>query len=190
MARVLLFLVSCVFTQNVVFGRLLGACELGENRRIAVAAALGGFTALVMTVASALGWAACELLLKPFGLMYLDLLALVGIILLVSFGAKLAAEKCFPQLAEGMGESLGMIAANCAVLGIALLNLEAGYGLGMSVLHGLFGGLGFTLAIVLMAGVQDRIEFSHVPESLKGLPISLISASLIALAFMGFMGMA
>ena len=114
------------------------------------------------------------------------MLVIIGLALL----ARLLVKRIRPELGEALEDSFLLMAANCVVLGIAILNFENGYGLGYALLHGLFGGLGYLLAIVLMAGVQERIEFSRVPESMKGLPITLVSASLMALAFLGFMGMA
>ena len=186
--RVLLFIVSCVFTQNVVFTRLLGVCAPAEDRRVATAAGYGVVVALAMTLTAAGAWLVRSLALVPMHAEYLQLTALALVALIAAF----IVEKCVvalkPALAGALEGNLPGIAANCAVLGIALVNLEAGCDLGRAVLNGLLGGLGFLVAIVLMAGVQDRLETSRVPESMKGLPITLVSASLIALAFMGFLG--
>ena len=187
--NILLFVVSCLFTQNVVFVRLLGACDLGENRRVEVAAGYGLAMTMVMTLASALTWMVEKWALMPLGAEYLRIPAFVLVILLVSLLAARLAVKLLPVLAESLNDSFPHLAANCAVLGIAILNLEAGYGLSMALLSGFLGGLGFLIAIVLMSGVQERLEFSKVPEALKGIPIALISASLIALAFSGFAGL-
>lgn len=189
-SNIILFVVSCLFTQNVVFVRLLGACELGENRRVETAAGYGLAMTLAMTLSSALTWMVERWALAPMGVEYLRLPAYVLVILLVSLLAVRIASKLVPNLAEALSASFPHLAANCAVLGVAILNLEAGCGLGIALLSGFLGGLGFLIAIALMAGVQERLEFSKVPEALKGVPIALVSASLIALAFSGFAGLA
>ena len=189
-SRVLLFIVSCVFTQNVVFTRLLIGRGLAENRRVGVAAGLGLAVTLVMTLASLCGWVVYNCLLVPMHAEYLKIIALVAVVLLAAWVVELLLAKVCPALAGALGEGFTAAAVSCAVLGIAIINIDQGYGLGYAVLGGLFGGLGYLLALVLMAGVQDRLETSRIPRCLKGLPISLISASLIALAFMGFAGLA
>ena len=188
-ARILLFIVSCVFAQNVVFVRLLGCCEITEDRRVETAVGYGAAVAVVMTLAAAGSWMVLRWVLEPLNAGYLDLTACVLMALIAAWIVERAVSALFPKLAEGLDGCLLGIAANCAVLGIALINLEADCGLGTATLNGLFGGLSFLVAVVLMAGVQERLETSRVPESLRGLPITLISASLIALAFMGFLGL-
>ena len=189
-SRALLFMVSCVFAQNVVFTRLLGCEALGEGRdRLGTAVGLGLVVTAVMALTSLLGWMAWQWVLVPLGAEYLLLLVLVLIIAALAALAGATLGRVKPAIQESLGDVLPLIAANCAVLGVAILNIESGYGLGDAFLSGLFGGLGFLLAMVLMAGVQERISTSKVPEAMKGLPISLVSASLIALAFMGFIGL-
>ena len=191
MTRTLLFLVSCVFTQNVIFVRLMGANALfDEDRRIETALGLGLVTAVIMALASAGCWALEKFALAPMKAEYLRVLAYVVVSLIATLLVGLCLKTAFPRLNEAMNDAGMLIAANCAALGAALINVEAGYGIADAVLHGLFGGLGFLVAITLMAGVQERIRYSRIPEPMKGLPITLISASLMALAFMGFMGIA
>ena len=191
MTRTLLFLVSCVFTQNFVFARLLGASALfDEDRRIEAALGLGLVTTVIMALASAGCWALDSLVLAPMRAEYLRVLCYVAVSLAATLLVGLCLKKLFPALSDALNDTGMYIAVNSAALGAALLNVGAGYGIGQAVLHGLFGGLGFLVAITLMAGVHERIRYSRIPEPMKGLPISLISASLIALAFMGFMGIA
>lgn len=188
-SNILLFAASCLFAQNVVFVRLLGACALGEDRRVETAAGYGLAMTVAMTLSSALAWMAESWLLAPLNAQFLRLPACVAVVLLSSWIVARLAARLIPGLADALSESLAPLAANCALLGVAILNLEAGCGLGMALANGLLGGLGFLIAVVLMAGVQERLEFSKVPEALKGVPIALISASLIALAFGGFVGL-
>ena len=189
-SRILMFMVSCVFTENVIFARLLGDEALGEEHRLGVAAGYGLATAAAMAIASALAWLLDTLVLAPLGATHLQLMAYVAAVILASLLVGALAAKAFPALKGALGDGAAAIAANCAVLGIALVNAQEGYGFTDAVLNGLFGGLGFALALVLMAGVRERLEFSKIPEPMKGLPISLVAASLAALAFMGFAGMA
>ena len=191
MTRTLLFLVSCVFTQNFVFAKLLGSSALfDEDRRVGTAVGLGLVTAVIMTLASAGCWALEKYALVPMKAEYLRVLAYEVFSLIAALLVGLCLKAAFPKLNDALNEAGMMIAVNCAALGVALMNTDAGYGIADAALHGLFGGLGFLVAITLMAGVQERIRYSRIPEPMKGLPITLVSASLMALAFMGFMGIA
>jgi len=191
MTRTLLFLVSCVFTQNFVFARLMGASALfNEDRRVETALGLGLVTAAIMAVASALCWALDRFALVPMHAEYLRVLGYVVASIVATLLAGVCLKAIFPALNEALNEVGAYVAVNCAALGAALINADMGYGVADAVLHGLFGGLGFAVAITLMAGVQERIKYSHIPEAMKGLPITLVSAGLMALAFMGFMGIA
>lgn len=191
MTRTLLFLVSCVFTQNFVFARLLGSSALfDEDRRVGTAVGLGLVTAVIMALASAGCWALEKYALVPMKAEYLRVLAYVVVSLIAALLVGLCLKAAFPKLNDALNEAGMMIAVNCAALGVALMNTDAGCGIADAALHGLFGGLGFLVAITLMAGVQERIRYSRIPEPMKGLPITLVSASLMALAFMGFMGIA
>lgn len=191
MTRTFLFLVSCVFTQNFVFALLLGTSALfDEDRRVETALGLGLVTAVIMAIASALCWVLDRYVLVPMHAEYLRVLCDVVVSVAVTLAAGLCLKAAFPALNEALNEVGVYIAVNCAALGAALINAEAGLGAAEAVMHGLFGGLGFMLAITLMAGIQERIRYSHIPEPMKGLPITLVSAGLMALAFMGFMGIA
>lgn len=191
MTRTLMFLVSCVFTQNFVFARLLGSSALfDEDRRVETAIGLGLVTAVIMALASAGCWALDRLLLVPMHAEYLRVLGYVVVGIVAAWLVGLCLKAAFPALNEALNDAGMYVALNAAALGAALMNAEAGYGIGQAALHGLFGGLGFLAAITLMAGIQERIRYSKIPEPMKGLPITLVSASLMALAFMGFMGIA
>ena len=191
MTRTLLFLVSCVFTQNFVFVKLFGASALlNEDRRIETALWLGLATTVIMTLASAGCWALETLVLTPMKAEYLRVLAYMAVCVVAAWIVGLCLKKAFPQLDAAFNEAGMFVAANCAALGAALISAEAVSTLPDALLRGVFGGLGFLVAITLMAGVHERIRYSKIPEPMKGLPITLISASLMALAFMGFMGIA
>lgn len=189
--RVIVFILGCVFTENIVFARLLGVYEtLEKSDKVCTSALLGLVTAVVTMVSALCAWLVCNLLLVPLHQEFLALLVDVVIAALVVWGAGLIVQKFLPAVNEALGDSLPKLALNCAVVGLTLISVEASASVGEAAMRGCFGGLGFLLAMVLMVGVKERIEFSDVPESFKGLPITLISAGLIALAFMGFMGIA
>lgn len=182
--RILLFMVGCVFTHNLVFVRMVGADAAREDRGIETSAIFGLIVACVMTCAAALCWVEDRLLLTALHAEFLRLPLFALTIGLLVVMAQTACEKRFPEATQ----TAGMLTACCAILGAALLNLKADFA--TALMSGLFGGLGFMLAVVLMAGVRERIRFSHMPECMKGFPIAVVSAGLMALAFMGFMGIA
>ena len=188
---ILLFMVSCVLTNNFIFSRFLGCCPfLGVSKKVDTAASMGVAVTLVMTLASFITWCIYHLILVPLDVTYLQTCTFILVIAALVQVIEMFLKKTSPGLYKALGIYLPLITTNCAVLGVAVLNITAEYNLGYAVLNGFFGGLGFLLAIVLMAGVRERLETSKIPEALKGFPISLITASLMAVAFMGFGGLA
>ncbi|MBR2571843.1 MAG: electron transport complex subunit RsxA [Clostridia bacterium] len=189
--RILLFMVSCVLTHNFIFSRFLGCCPfLGVSRKVETAASMGVAVTFVMALASLFTWLVNHLILIPFDLEYLQTISFILVIAALVQFVEMFLKKSSPSLYSALGIYLPLITTNCAVLGVAVLNVNENYNLGYSVLNGVFGALGFMLAIVLMAGVRERLETSKIPEPLKGFPITLICASLMAIAFMGFAGLA
>ena len=189
--RILLFMVSCVLTHNFIFSRFLGCCPfLGVSRKIETAASMGLAVTFVMGLASLFTWIVHHWILAPLNIEYLQTGAFILVIAALVQLVEMFMKKTSPALYRALGIYLPLITTNCAVLGVAVLNIDEGYGLGYAVLNGVFGALGFMLAIVCMAGVTERLETSKIPEPLKGFPITLISASLMAIAFMGFAGLA
>ena len=183
-------LISSIFVNNIVFMRFLGCCPfLGVSSRVETAKGMGLAVVFVITMSSVMTWLAFEWLLVPLHLEYLYTLAFILIIAgLVQF-VEMFLKKSMPALYSALGIYLPLITTNCAVLGVATLNVKEGYNLLFSVLNGTFSALGFLLAIVLMAGVRERLESSKIPECMKGFPISLVTAGLMAIAFMGFNGL-
>ena len=189
--RILLFMVSCVLTHNFIFSRFLGCCPfLGVSRKIETAACMGLAVTFVMGLASLFTWMVHHWILVPLNIQYLQTGAFILVIAALVQLVEMFLKKSSPGLYKALGIYLPLITTNCAVLGVAVLNIDEGYGLGYAILNGVFGALGFLLAIVCMAGVQERLETSKIPEPLRGFPITLISASLMAMAFMGFAGLA
>ena len=191
MTKILLFMVSCILTNNFIFSRFLGCCPfLGVSRKVETAASMGLAVTFVMGIASFVTWFVYNLILVPLNIEYLQTGAFILVIASLVQVVEMFIKKVSQPLYRALGIYLPLITTNCAVLGVAVLNVNEGYGLGYSVMNGVFGALGFTLAIVPMAGVTERLETSKIPQALKGFPITLISASLMAIAFLGFGGLA
>jgi electron transport complex protein RnfA len=188
--NILLFMIGCVFTHNIVFDRLLGVGDAGKDRRVEVAAVYGLAVCAVMTLTAVCAWVVDSLLLTPMKLDFLRVPTFTLIAILISLLGQVCLGKAKPAWLEQLEGCALPVAANVAVLGVALMNAEAGYSFAYALLNGLCSGVGFLLAVVLMAGVREKLEFSRIPAPFKGMPITLISAGLIALAFIGFKGMA
>lgn len=183
-------LIMGLFTNNFVLVKFLGICPfLGVSKKTETAFGMGMAVTFVMTIASLLTWLANEYILKLLQIEYLQTILFILIIATIVQLVEMFLQKMVPALYAALGIYLPLITTNCAVLGVALLNITNGYGLISSVFYGFFSALGFTLAIVLFAGVRERLALSDIPAFLQGFPISLISAGLIAMAFLGFSGM-
>jgi len=188
--RILLFMVSCVLTNNFIFSRFLGCCPfLGVSSKVETAFGMGIAVTFVMGLASLFTYLVYHWILVPLNIAYLDTISFILVIASLVQVVEMFLKKSSPSLYAALGIYLPLITTNCAVLGAALLNITEQYNLLYSVLNGVFGALGFLLAIVLMAGVRERLETSDIPEVLKGFPISLITAGLMSIAFMGFSGL-
>ncbi|MDO4547867.1 MAG: electron transport complex subunit RsxA [Clostridia bacterium] len=191
MVKILLFMVSCVLTNNFIFSRFLGCCPfLGVSNKVETAAGMGLAVTFVMALASLFTYAVYHWLLVPFNITYLDTISFILVIAALVQFVEMFLKKSAPGLYNALGIYLPLITTNCAVLGVTVLNVSEAYNLLYSILNGVFGALGFMLAIVLMAGVRERLETSDIPASFKGFSISLIIAGLMSVAFMGFSGMA
>ena len=189
-AKLLLFMVSCVLTNNFIFARFYGCCPfLGVSNKVETAAGMGMAVTFVMGIASLFTYLVHHFLLVPLGLAYLDTIAFILVIASLVQVVEMFIKKASPSLYSALGIYLPLITTNCAVLGVATLNVTEEYNLIYSVLNGAFSALGFLVAIVLMAGVRERLENAKIPECMKGFPISLVSAGLMAIAFMGFSGL-
>ena len=186
--RILLFMVSCVFTHNFIFSRFLGCCPfLGVSSKVETAVGMGVAVTFVMGLASLFTWLVYNLALVPLKLQYLNTIAFILIIAaLVQFVEMFIKKSSRPV--QGPGHLSALITTNCAVLGVAVLNVSEGYNLLYAVLNGIFGALGFLLAIVLMAGVRERLGTSDMPAPFRGFPICIVIAGLMSIAFMGFSG--
>ncbi len=191
MMEVIAVIIAALFTENFVLVKFLGICPfLGVSKKTETALGMGMAVTFVMAVASICTYLVNTFLLVPLSLEYLQTIVFILIIAgLVQF-VEMFVKKTMPSLYNALGIYLPLITTNCAVLGVALLNVQNGYGFMMSVTYGTFAALGFSLAIVLFSGIREFIDEKDVPESFKGFPIALITAGLMAIAFTGFSGFA
>lgn len=190
--EILSILISALFTQNFVMVKFYGICPfLGVSKKTDTALGMGMAVTFVMALASAITYLANKYLLVPFGMEYLQTILFILIIAgLVQF-VEMFVQKSMPALYNALGIYLPLITTNCAVLGVTLVNVQSAEfskSFILSVLNGTFSALGFTLAIVLFAGVREFINEKDVPKSFAGFPIALITAGLMAIAFAGFSG--
>ena len=190
--------VSVVFINNFVLARFLGICPyIGVSRQLDSAVGMGMAVIFVMTMASFVTWVIWTYLLHPATNIWgpevdLRFLRTVSFILVIASLVQLVEmviQKSAPALYSALGIFLPLITTNCAVLGVAVLNIDQTYNLLESLVQGFFAGIGFTLALVLMAGLRERYELADIPEPMKGIPIALITAGLMSIAFLGFAGL-
>lgn len=181
--------ITAILIENFVLVKFLGICPfLGVSKRVDTALGMGCAVAFVMTLASAITYVVWTYMLVPLNLQYLQTIAFILVIAVLVQFVEMVLQKLMPSLYNALGIYLPLITTNCAVLGVAILNIDNGYSFINSVVYGFSAAVGFTLAIVLFAGVRERTQFSKPPKCLEGFPIALLSAGLIALAFMGFSG--
>lgn len=186
----IMILVGTVFVNNIVLVKILGLCPfMGVSKKLEASIGMAGATALVLSVGSMTSWGINHYLLEPNGLFYLRTLSFIVIIAGVVQLTEMVMEKNFPTLHQGLGIFLPLITTNCAVLGIPLLNAQASHSFLESLFFGLGGALGFSLVLILFASMRERLEGADVPAAFKGSAIGMITAALMSLAFMGFMGL-
>ena len=182
-------LLSAVLTENYILVKFYGICPfMGVSKKIDTALGMGMAVTFVMALASAACWAV-NLLLIALNLQYMQTVAFILVIASIVQVVEMFLKKSVPALYKALGVFLPLITTNCAVLGVALVNVQAGYDFLQSVINGAAGGIGFTIAIVLFASIRERVDKTDCPRAFKGVPITLIAAGLLALAFMGFSGL-
>ena len=183
-------LLSAILTENFILVKFYGICPfMGVSKKTDTALGMGMAVTFVMSIASAATWAVYTLLLVPLDLAYMQTVAFILVIAAVVQVVEMFLKKSIPSLYQALGIYLPLITTNCAVLGVALVNVQKNYDFLQSVVYGVTGGLGFTLAIVLFASIRERLGDADCPKSFEGFPLALISAGLLALAFMGFSGL-
>ncbi|MBP3378046.1 MAG: RnfABCDGE type electron transport complex subunit A [Clostridia bacterium] len=190
MENIFLIMFTAILTENFIFSRFYGCCPfLGVSDKPSTALGMGMAVTFVMTVSSAATWAVYHLVLVPAKMEYLKTIAFILVIATLVQFIEMFLRKFIPVLYSSLGIYLPLITTNCAVLGSALVNIEKGYSFPESVVFGFSAAIGFTLAIVIFAGVRSRLQFAEPPKAFRGFPILLISAGLAAMAFSGFSGM-
>lgn len=181
---------GAILVENFILVQFLGICPfMGVSKKMDTATGMGLAVIFVMALASMFCWIVNEYLLVYLGLEYMQTMAYILVIASLVQFVEMFLQKFIPSLYTALGIYLPLITTNCAVLGVALLNTQKGYNFIESVVYGVTGGAGFLLAIVLFASVRERLEYADYPKAFEGFPIALISAGLIALAFMGFTGL-
>lgn len=186
----LLLFLGAILVNNFVLTRFLGICPfLGVSKKVETAVGMGMAVTFVMALASVISYIVYNVILVRFEIEYLYTLAFILVIAALVQFVEMVIQKSSPSLYAALGVYLPLITTNCAVLGVAIINMQEGFTLIESVIHGVGGALGFTLAIVLFAGIRERIERNNVPEALKGFPIALVTAGFMATAFLGFQGL-
>ena len=182
---------GAILINNIIFSQFLGCCPfLGCSNKVDTATGMGLAVVFVMGLASAICWVINEYILVALHLEFLQTLAFILVIAALVQFVEMFLKKAVPSLYSALGIYLPLITTNCAVLGVVLLNVQNKYNFIEALVYGITGGIGFLLAIVLFASVRERVEFADYPESFNGFAICLVSAALVALAFMGFSGMA
>ena len=190
MKSLILIIVSGALINNVVLNQFLGICSfLGVSKQMKASASLGGAVIFVITIASAVASLLYDLVLKPFGIEFMKTIVFILVIAALVQIVEMFLKKKSPAIYKSLGIFLPLITTNCAVLGVALTNVQNGYNFIECVLSGFGTALGFTIAIVLLASVRVRIREEDLPAPLRGAPIVLISAALMSIAFMGFGGL-
>ena len=181
---------GAILVENFIFSQFLGICPfMGVSKKPNTAFGMGIAVTFVMAIASAATWAVNTYLLVPLHLEYMQTVAFILVIAALVQLVEMFLQKSVPALHQALGIYLPLITTNCAVLGVALLNIQKSYTFLESVFYGFTGGLGFLLAIVLFSFVRERIAHANCPRAFQGFPLALISAGLLALAFMGFSGL-
>ena len=190
MEQILTVLLGTALVNNVVLVKFLGLCPfMGVSRKVDAAVGMGLATTFVLTLAAAASWAVEHLLLQPLGLGFLRILAFILVIAAIVQFTETVMRKVSPGLYRALGIYLPLITTNCAVLGVALLNVQSGNGFALSLIYGFGSALGFTLVLVIFAGMRERLARLSTPAAFEGVPIALVTAGLLSMAFMGFAGL-
>lgn len=186
----LIILISSSLVSNVVLSQFLGLCPfLGVSKKVETAAGMGGAVIFVITLASVVTGCIYEYILKPFDLSYLQTIVFILVIAALVQFVEMFLKRYMDGLYQALGVYLPLITTNCAVLGVALTNVQKEYGILQGTVNGFATAAGFTIAIVILAGLREKMEWNDVPESFKGMPHVLLTAGLMAIAFCGFSGL-
>lgn len=186
----LLLLISSSIVSNIVLSQFMGLCPfLGVSRKIKTAGGMGTAVIFVITLASAVAGVIYKLILQPLHIEYLETIVFILVIAALVQFVEMFLKKAMPSLYQALGVYLPLITTNCAVLGVAITNVQKEYGILTGIVNGFATALGFTIAIVILAGLREKMEYNEVPESFQGMPMVLLTAGLMAIAFCGFSGL-
>lgn len=189
MKEVILIAIGSAIVNNCILSQFLGLCPFfGVSKKVDTAAGMGMAVVFVITIASFVTSVLDKFVLQTFDLTYLRTIVFILVIAALVQFVEMFLKKAMPPLYNSLGVYLPLITTNCAVLGVALNNVQYGYGIGVSTINGLATAIGFTIAIVIMAGIREKIEYNNIPQPFKGSAIVLITAGLMSIAFMGFSG--
>lgn len=190
MKTLLIIAVASALVNNVVLSQFLGLCPfLGVSKKVKTAAGMGAAVVFVITLASAVAAVIYQFVLEPNGLAYLETIVFILVIAALVQFVEMFLKKYMKSLYQSLGVYLPLITTNCAVLGVALTNVQKSYDILTSVVNGFATAAGFTISIVILAGIREKTEHNDVPESFRGMPITMITAGLMAIAFCGFSGL-
>ena len=190
MKELLVIAISSAFVSNVVLSQFLGICSfVGVSKKVETAAGMGGAVIFVITIASVVASLIYQFVLNPLGLDYLKTIVFILVIAALVQIVEMFLKKCMVSLYNALGVFLPLITTNCAVLGVALTNVQNGYSFVQSVVNGVATAVGYTVSIVLLAGIRERIEGNDIPYNFQGSPIVLVTAGLMAIAVFGFSGL-
>ncbi|MBN2662538.1 MAG: electron transport complex subunit RsxA [Bacteroidales bacterium] len=192
MAQYFLIFISAIFVNNIVLAKFLGICPfLGVSKKTSTAIGMTGAVTFVMTIATIVTWLLQKYVLVKYDLVFLQTVTFILVIASLVQMVEIILKKVSPSLYAALGIFLPLITTNCAVLGVALLSAgNADFGLLQSTMFAIANAIGFGLAIIIFSGLREHLEFADVPEGMKGAPVALIVAGILALAFMGFAGLA
>ena len=186
----LLMFIAAVFVNNIVLSQFLGICPfLGVSKKISTALGMAGAVAFVLVLATIVTYLANACILVPFGLEYLRTITFILIIAALVQMVEIVLKKVSPALYQALGVFLPLITTNCCILGVAILVIQKDYNLLESVGYAFSNAIGFGFALVLFAGLREQLEFSETPKAMRGMPIALVTAGILAMAFMGFSGL-
>ena len=183
-------IIGAIFVNNVVLAQFLGICPfLGVSSKVDTSLGMGAAVTFVMALTAIVAWSIQEFILVPLGIEYMQTIVFILVIAALVQMVEIVLKKVSPALYQALGIFLPLITTNCAVLGVAILLVQEQYNLLQSVVYSVSIALGFGLALVLFAGIRERLELEEVPEAFRGTPIALITAGILAMAFMGFSGL-
>ncbi len=185
----ILIFISAIFVNNIVFSQFLGICPfLGVSKKVDTALGMSAAVAFVLTLATIVTWLVQKLVLDAFGLQYLQTIAFILVIASLVQMVEIVMKKVSPALYQALGIFLPLITTNCAVLGVAILVIQKDYSLIESIIYAFSTAIGFGLALTVFAGIREQLELVNVPKGMRGVAITMVTAGLLSLAFMGFSG--